>query len=148
MAILRLAYSALFLIAVMAVFEVWSQVGGQNHLDLMPWYFKLALGGAAAFSIVKATAAAVSADRAWNPQTLRWLGILLVLMAGCGLASYYYHVYGEQPDEEDETVTSGLKLPHDRMVVTLGKAPAHNENAHGSGFYRVDRHQYPGCGSA
>jgi len=108
MPILRLAYAALFLIALIAVFDTWSQVGGQNHLDLMPWYLKAGLGGAAAFAVVKAAAAAVAGDRPWNPQTLRWLGILLVVLAGCGLATYYYHVYGEQQDEEEDTVTSSL----------------------------------------
>ena len=34
---LRLAYATQFLIAVIAVFTLWSQVGGQSHLDLMPW---------------------------------------------------------------------------------------------------------------
>jgi len=34
-------------------------------------------------------------ERAWNGKTLRWLGILLVLLVGCGLASYYVHQYVE-----------------------------------------------------
>ncbi len=113
MPILRLAYTTLFLLALLAVFEIWSQVGGQSHLDLMPWYLKLGLGAGAAFSIVKATSAAVSHERGWNGQTLRWTGILLILLIGCGLASYYYHVYGEQEEdqEDDESVTSSLVVP-------------------------------------
>jgi|SRR5579871_249455 len=103
MPILRLAYTTLFLLALLAVFELWSQVGGQSHLDLMPWYLKLVLGAGAAFAIVKATAHAVAQDRAWNAQTLRWAGILLALLIGCGLASYYYHQYEEQDEDTDET---------------------------------------------
>jgi hypothetical protein len=38
---LRLAYATQFLIALIAVYVLWSQVGGQSHLDLMPWYLKL-----------------------------------------------------------------------------------------------------------
>ena len=34
MPLLRLAYSALFLIAWIAVYVAWSQIGGQAHLDL------------------------------------------------------------------------------------------------------------------
>ena len=49
MPILRLAYSTQFLIALMAVFVLWSQVGGQSHLDLVPWTVKLGLGLAAAY---------------------------------------------------------------------------------------------------
>ena len=108
MHILRLAYTTQFLLAVLAVFFLWSEVGGQNHLDLMPWYLKLALGCGAAFAGVKATIGAVSHERVWNGQTLRWTGILLILLIGCGLASYYFHVYGEQDDEEEDSVNSAL----------------------------------------
>jgi len=111
MPILRLAYITQFLIAIIAVFELWSQVGGQNHLDLMPWYLKLGLGAGAAFAAVQATVAAVSRQPAWNGGTLKWFGITVALLIGCGLASYYYHVYGET-DEEDQqdSQTSSLLL--------------------------------------
>src|SRR5215475_4551904 len=109
MPILRLAYTTQFLLALLAVFVLWSEVGGQSHLDLMPWYLKLALGAGAAFAIVKATAASVSHANAWNGSTLKWFGITLALLVGCGLASYYFHIYGES-DEEDQqdTQTSSL----------------------------------------
>jgi hypothetical protein len=102
MPILRLAYTTLFLIALLAVFELWSQVGGQTHLDLMPWYIKLVLGTGAAFATVKAAAAAVSGEKAWNRRTLRWTAILVVLLIFCGLASYYVHLYGEPDDDDDQ----------------------------------------------
>ena len=112
MPILRLAYTTQFLIALLAVFLLWSEVGGQSHLDLMPWYLKLGLGLGVAFATVRATAGAVSHERAWNGQTLRWAGILLALLVGCGLASYYYHVYGEQDEEQDDqSLTSSLVEP-------------------------------------
>jgi hypothetical protein len=106
MHLLRLAYSSQFLVALIAIFLLWSEVGGQSHLDLMPWYLKLALGLGAAFAVVKATMAAVSRDTAWNAGTLKWFGIALALLLGCGLASYYYHVYGETDEDQgdDETV--------------------------------------------
>ena len=105
--ILRLAYAIEFLIAIIAVFVLWSQVGGQSHLDPLPWFVKLALGGAAAFAVVKATAEAVSQEAAWHRGTLKWCGILLALLVGCGMASLYSHNYlesDEPPDEE--TITS------------------------------------------
>ena len=102
MPILRLAYSTQFLIALIAVFVLWSQVGGQSHLDLMPWYLKLGLGAGAAFAVVRATTSAVSREPAWNGGTLKWVGILLALLVGCGLASYYYHVYEEDNSDEDQ----------------------------------------------
>ncbi len=107
MPILRLAYATQLLIAVLAVFTLWSQVGGQSHLDLMPWYLKLGLGGGAAVAVVRATQAAVAGPTGWNGGSLKWFGILLALLIGCGLATYYYHVYGESDEEQqDETVTS------------------------------------------
>ena len=79
MPILRLAYTTLFLIALIAIFVLWAQVGGQSHLDLLPWFVKLGLGVAAAWSIVRATAAAVAGERGWNGQSVRWLGVTLAL---------------------------------------------------------------------
>jgi hypothetical protein len=101
---LRLAYATQYLIAVIAVYELWSQVGGQSHLDLMPWWVKLGLGAGAALAVVKATDAAVSQEHTWNSQTLKWFGILIVLLLGCGLASYYCHLYLEDngDDQSDE----------------------------------------------
>jgi hypothetical protein len=125
MPILRLAYTTLFLIALLAVFEVWSQVGGQSHLDLMPWYLKLVLGGGAAFATVKTTAAAVRGERLWNSQTLRWAGILLALLIGCGLASYYYHLYEEQ-DEEEDTAAAAIPESHRSHPAVLLSPQARN----------------------
>src|SRR3954467_12561915 len=99
MPILRLAYVTQFLIAVIAVFVLWAQIGGQSHLDLMPWYLKLGLGAGAAFAVVKATAASASQEKPWSGAVLRWVGITLALLVGCGLASYYYHVYGETDED-------------------------------------------------
>jgi hypothetical protein len=101
MPILRLAYTTQFLIALIAIFLVWGQVGGQGHLDLMPWYLKLVLGFGVAFALVKATIAAVSGETTWNGGTLKWVGITLGLLLLCGLSTYYFHLYGES-DESDE----------------------------------------------
>src|ERR1039458_7596564 len=101
---LRLAYATQFLIAAIAVYELWSQVGGQSHLDVMPWYVKLGLGAGAALAVVKATHAAVSHEHAWNGGTLKWFGILLVLLVGCGLASSSFHLYPEvQGDDQPDS---------------------------------------------
>lgn len=106
MPILRLAYTTQFLVALIAVFVLWSEVGGQSHLDLLPWPVKLVLGPGAALCAVKATAAAVNHDAPWNGRTLKWLGLALLLMAACGLSSYYAHVYLEE-DESDQDQDSG-----------------------------------------
>jgi hypothetical protein len=127
MPILRLAYSTQFLVAVIAVFVLWSQVGGQNHLDLLPWTVKLALGVAVAYSVVRATVASVAGDRAWNGQTVRWLGLTLALLAACGYASYYAHTNLEEEDDteqpQDSTISrlqSRSELRHSCLNATVG----------------------------
>ncbi|HXK04699.1 MAG TPA: hypothetical protein VMS37_20015 [Verrucomicrobiae bacterium] len=115
MPLLRLAYSALFLVALIAVYVAWSQVGGQSHLDLLPWWLKLGLGMGIAFAIVRATIAAVAGERGWNGHSLRWLGLMLVMAVICGLASYYAHMYledqGDESDEEADATVSRLVVP-------------------------------------
>jgi hypothetical protein len=107
---LRLLYIFEFLLAVPAVFTLWSQVGGQGHLDLMPWYWKLLLGGGASWAIVRLTKAAVEHERGWNFRTAWWTAcvvIVAVLLAG---ATYYCHLH-EAPDETDsEESTPAARL--------------------------------------
>jgi len=115
MTILRLAYTTQFLIALIAVFILWSEVGGQSHLDLLPWYWKVILGPGAAFTIVKATAAAVDGKQPWNARTLKWTGLTLLLLIACGLASFYAHVYLEDDetdqDQDNSTISQAVSNP-------------------------------------
>ena len=112
MPLLRLAYSTQFLIALIAVFVLWSQVGGQSHLELLPWHIKLGLACAAAYSIVRATVAAVSGERGWNAQSVAWVGLAIAVLVVCGLASYWAHMNLEESDTEDVQQDS----PISRMV--------------------------------
>jgi hypothetical protein len=105
--LLRIAYVAEFLLAVVAVFTAWSEIGGQSHLDQMAWYIKLPVGMLMAYAIVRATAAAMSEDRVWTARTLRWTGVVVVLAILAGLATYYAHLYeGDDDDNEPQTTTS------------------------------------------
>ncbi|MGP8243645.1 MAG: hypothetical protein ACLQVN_03895 [Bryobacteraceae bacterium] len=95
-----------------AVFFLWSEIGGQVHLDLMPWYLKVGLGGGAALAVVKATRAAVNQTSAWSGPVLRWLGLLLLLLIACGVASYYYHMCCESDeDDQDSSTVSWIIVP-------------------------------------
>ena len=127
MPILRLAYATQFLLAIVAVFLLWSEVGGQTHLDLMPWYLKLGFGGGAAFAVVKATAASVGGQTAWNGRTLKWVGILLVLLVACGVSSYFVHMYGEQDEDDqdqDQSMSLPLARPHPSPLFAARRSPA------------------------
>lgn len=103
---LRLFYAIEFLIALIATYTVWSQVGGQYHLDLMAWYWKLCLGAGIAFAAVKATAAAVAGQRAWNSRTLKWISIIIALSLVCGAVTYYYHMTEPPPENDDQEDTA------------------------------------------
>ena len=100
--LLRLVYIVEFLLALIAVFTLWGQVGGQAHLDLMAWYFKLALGVGMAYATVRATRAAMEGERGWNGGSLRWTGILVALAIAAGAITYYYHLYEPDDDQQDE----------------------------------------------
>jgi acyl-CoA synthetase (AMP-forming)/AMP-acid ligase II len=97
---LRLAYVSEFLLALLVALELWSQVGGQAHLDLMPWYTKLGLTVGLAVATVAGTAAAVSHPDAWNAKTLAWLILVLLIAVGMAGVTYYYHLH-ESDDEGD-----------------------------------------------
>ena len=110
---LRLVYIFEFLLAVPAVYTLWSQVGGQGHMDLMPWYWKLLLGGGAACAIVRLTAAVLERERAWTARSIVWMGLVIVFALAMGGATYYYHLH-ESPDEgdtEEGTTAAALYSP-------------------------------------
>jgi hypothetical protein len=97
-----------FLVAVVAIFETWSMVGGQGHLDLMPWYAKLGFVWGLALLTVMGSMAAVSHEHAWNAKTIACLLLALVIAAGMGATTYYFHLH-ENDDQasgtEDDSIT-------------------------------------------
>jgi len=107
--LLRLAYAFEFLIAMVAIFTVWSEVGGQAALDLMHWGWKLGFSVGLAFSLVLYTSALVSEESLWTIRSARWLAIMIVIFLGMGAVTYYY-VMEAQAGESDETGTISLVL--------------------------------------
>jgi hypothetical protein len=105
---LRLAYSFEFLIALLATFTLWIEIGGQGHLDLMPWYTKLVCGVAMSWCSIRFTAGLVEERRAWNARSVRWLVGLVVIATVMAGITFYYHLQEapEQPDTDDNTATS------------------------------------------
>jgi cytochrome c biogenesis factor len=95
---LRIAYVSEFLLALLAITVVWGQVGGQDHLDLMPWYDKLVLTFALALVTVLGTVASVSREKAWNGTAIVCLVIAILIACAMGAVTYYYHVH-----EDDES---------------------------------------------
>ena len=91
--LVRLAYVSEFLLALIAALMLWSQVGGQGHLDLMPWYDKLSLSVALSLVTVLGTIAASSQERAWNGRTIAFLLMALLIAGAMAALTYYYHVH-------------------------------------------------------
>lgn len=110
--LIRLAYTAEFLLALVAVFTLWSQVGGQVHLDMMPWYWKLP-AVAAALATAGLTAALVEGEKLWSVRAVAWLVALVLLGAAMGAVTYYYHLQEENDQEQDtdEGVAMRMGLP-------------------------------------
>jgi hypothetical protein len=107
--LLRLVYAFEFLIAVVAIFTAWSEIGGQAALDLMHWAWKLGLSVALALSIVLYTAALVTADSVWNVRSARWLMVIVLVMVIIGIVTYYYALQVDT-DESGETGTVSMSL--------------------------------------
>ena len=122
---LRLLYSLEYLIALITVFTVWSQVGGQGHLDLMPWYTKLLCGVAMAWCFVRLTAGLVEEEKAWNSRTVRWFAGLLAIGILMGGVTLYYHLHesSDEPDSDDTTATSvRVVAPSSPLSLTSDRA--------------------------
>ena len=119
--VLRLAYVAEFLLALVAGDLLWSQVGGQGHLDLMPWCAKLLCLLALAVITVRATAAAVSQERAWNAATISYLLVAILIAAVMAAMTYYYHL-NEEDDAEDD-IAQGVARTYS-SATTLKERPA------------------------
>ncbi|HXP88021.1 MAG TPA: hypothetical protein VN841_25045 [Bryobacteraceae bacterium] len=116
--ILRLVYIGEFLIAVMAILSLWSQVGGQGHLDLMPWYLKMVLTCGLALITVMGTAAAVSHPDGWNAKTIAFVILGLLIACAMGIATYYYHLH--ENDEDNNEDTKGIAGPLHPVVCNAG----------------------------
>ncbi len=107
---LRLGYALEFLIALIAIISVWSEIGGEGHLDLMPWYVKLTCIVGLAWCCVRFSASLVEQQRVWTARTVRWfMGILLFCLLMGGI-TYYYHLHEEQDDGDEDTSAAAANI--------------------------------------
>jgi len=110
-----------FLLALLSILELWSQVGGQGHLDLMPWYTKLLFTVGLALVTVAGTASAVAHERAWNAKTMACLLLALMLALGMAGVTYYCHLHENDDNnagDGDDVSRSMLILPPVRMLAS------------------------------
>jgi hypothetical protein len=109
----RLYYAIEFLLALISIHMLWSEIGGQSHLDMMPWYTKLGLILALAWCAVLFTVAIVAQERAWTRHSRAWFFGIVVVVAVMAGVTYYYHVHEvvDEPDSDDNSVTSTVGSP-------------------------------------
>ena len=109
--LLRLVYAFEFLIALIAIFTAWSEIGGQAALDLMHWGWKLGLSIALAVAIVLYTAAVVTADSIWRLRSARWLMVIVLVMLVIGIVTYYYALQVDTGESEETGTLSISNRP-------------------------------------
>jgi hypothetical protein len=106
-----------FLIAIESIFTVWSEVGGQYHLDLMFWPWKLGIGVASAGLVVAITANLARNEGRITRRTLWYCSMLIAVLITAGVVTYYYHLHepvDQDDDQDDEPARiSRLVLPPD-----------------------------------
>jgi hypothetical protein len=90
-----------FLLAVQTVFTLWSQVGGQYHLDLMFWPWKLGISVVSAGLIVAITANLIQNDGQITGRAILFGSFLIATFVVAGMVTYYYHM-NEPPDDDDQ----------------------------------------------
>jgi hypothetical protein len=112
--LIRFAYVCEFLLALVAIFTAWSEIGGQAALDLMHWGWKLGFGCALGAGIVGYTSAIVASERMRNARAIAWLIAIVLLTIGMGIVTYYYTLEEEagESDEPSGTVTLFFPFVH------------------------------------
>jgi hypothetical protein len=110
--LLRLAYISEFFVVLIAVLLGWSQIGGQTHLDLMPWYDKLVLSFSLSLVVVLGTIAAVRQEKAWNSKSITCLIAALLIACAMAAVTYYYHLHEDDDDDDADSGTHAVLL-HD-----------------------------------
>lgn len=108
--LLRVIYIFEFLLAVVAIFSAWSEIGGQAALDNMPWSFKAGLCTALATSIVGFTAAVQASERFWTLRSARWCATFLFCVVLTAVVTYYYSLQTDTGDSEEGGTVSRIVL--------------------------------------
>jgi len=103
-----------FLIAVQVWLTFWSQVGGQYHLDLMFWPWKLGLTIVVAWLVCAFTADLFQSGGTVSRRAVVYVSLLVITMIVAGVVTYYYHVNepaDDQNSDESQPTATQLMLP-------------------------------------
>jgi len=109
--LLRFAYACEFLLALIAIFTAWSEIGGEAALDLMHWGWKLGFAVVLAGGAVGYTAAIVGEERIMNARAARWLATILLVTLAMGVVTYYYAIEAETGETDEPAGTVSISYP-------------------------------------
>ena len=98
--LLRFIYICEFFLCLLVVFIAWPQIGGQMHIDLIDWQYKLLAGAMFSFAAVRATMAGCAAEQPWNARLSGWFIVVLLSMLAMGVLTYNAHL-NEPPDDQE-----------------------------------------------
>jgi hypothetical protein len=117
--LLRVVYVSEFLLAILAIFTAWSEIGGQGALDAMPWSWKGGLCLALAASIVGFTAALESSESFWTLRSARWCAVTLICALLTGMVTYYYSLQVDTGDSEEGGTISRIVVVSSPQCLTV-----------------------------
>jgi hypothetical protein len=100
-----------FLIAIDAVFTLWSEAGGQYDLDLMFWPWKFGLGLGASTLVVLITAQMARNGGAFTRRARVQASLLVLLVLLAGMVTYFYHI-NEPADQNDDSDDAPAQMTH------------------------------------
>lgn len=115
--LLRVLYVFEFLLALVAVFTAWSEVGGQAALDLMHWGWKLGLSLALSSAIVAYSIALETGETWWTVRSARWLMSILIICLAMGVVTYYYALQVDAGQSDEMGTTSLRSAPLPRVLI-------------------------------
>lgn len=110
-----------FLIALEAIYTTWSEVGGQIHLDLMFWPWKLGIGFGAAWLITAITGNIVKNGGEIKRRVVIYVSLLCLVLATAGVVTWYYHMHEpvdqqeDGIDDEDDSITPAKYAVYSRV---------------------------------
>jgi hypothetical protein len=128
---LRIVFLSEFLVAILAIFTAWSEIGGQAVLDAMPWGWKAGLGLGLAAIFVAFTASLGAGDSIWNSRSAKWLALMIVFVLAMGVVTFYYTIQLEsQPPDEQDGSSAQLVTPRDGSFALAGHVRSQRLHLH------------------
>ena len=107
----RFAYVCEFLLALVAIFTAWSEIGGQAALDLMHWGWKMGFGFALAACVVGFTTTIVNSEKIRGARVGGWLAVIVLLTIGMGVVTYYYTLEEQSGESDEPSGTVSISYP-------------------------------------